>query len=147
MRPVSRPAWRPALAGLPADLAVQEAFGRYCSTCERRLPDGGVAWDAATGEAFAGPADERRWPDLLLLCRVCAAAAAAQPAGPATEVLALPDRDLTFTLTVPAPFRYELRALAVRGTDPAAEQLSVERVLVRPTTAAAAETVRRFALT
>lgn len=138
MRPVSRPAWQPGLASAPADRALQDVFGRYCATCERPLPEGGVAWDAAAGDTLAGPADAARWPELLLLCRVCADAAATQPPGRAAA--ALPDRDLTFTLAAPASVRYELRTLAVRGGDP------VERVIVRPVTPTAAETVRRFAL-
>lgn len=140
MRPVSRPAWDPGLARVPADLALQDVFGRYCSTCERPLPDGGVAWDAGTGDVVAGPADATRWPELFVLCRVCAAAVTSQR--PAAAQPALPDRDLTFTLAAASPIRYELRTLAVQG----AEAPTVERVIVVPATPAAAETVRRFAL-
>jgi hypothetical protein len=140
VRPVSRPAWHPGLATVPAVLALQDVFGRYCATCERPLPEGGVVWDAAAGEALVGPADASRWRELLLLCRVCAAAAATRPPGRAAA--ALPDRDLTFTLAAPASIRYELRNLDVPGDDAA----TVERVVVRPVTPAAAETVRRFAL-
>jgi hypothetical protein len=138
---LTRPAWDPGLAGVPADLALQNAVGRYCCACERPLPEGGVAWDAETGEVFTGPADAKRWPELFVLCRVCAAAAEQRP-GPTTAILALPDRHLTFTLADPSSVRYELQTLVVRGE----HEAGVERVIVVPTTPAAAETVRRFAL-
>jgi hypothetical protein len=146
VRPVNRPGWRQALASHAATLALQNAFGRYCSICERFLPEGGVAWNAATGDLYYGSANASTWPELLVLCVVCAAAATESASHPGNVPLALPDRELTFTLAGTSLFQYELCTLVLRTAEGVAEPMSVERVVVHATTPSAAETVRRFAL-
>jgi hypothetical protein len=142
-----RPAWNDAWTRhLIIDLVVQ-AFGKFCSICERYIPQDQRAWRASNGKLIQGRARPDAWQDAFVLCRTCARAARQQT--PPTTLLR-PDLNRTFALDDSAPFRYELRQVAsglsvvVEGARlliPAGEQ-----AVVVPTTNAAAETLRYFAL-
>jgi hypothetical protein len=146
MRPLARPPWEARFEGEDAALVAQHAFGPFCAACERHLPEGAVAWNADTGQIPGRSATAGEWPGLLPLCPNCAAAAIGSPLGAAAGVATLrPDRDATFALEATSALAYELRPLAVGGGGDDADAVA-ERVMVVPRSAAAAATVRRFAL-
>ncbi|HEY2714678.1 MAG TPA: hypothetical protein VGI73_00500 [Solirubrobacterales bacterium] len=137
MRPLSRPRWNPAWeAARPAD-ALRQALGLYCFACERRLPQHAVAWclagQAPVEESFTA-AD---WEGAVPLCDNCAFAALSAPLP--VEALALPDRELTFTLAEDSPFRYRPQAPSESDEEPA-------RVLVEATEERSQATIAYFAL-
>lgn len=125
-------------------LVAQHVFGPFCAACERHLPEGAVAWNADTGQSVGETATARDWSGLLPLCPNCAAAALAPvPRGSVNFAPLRPDRDATFALRATSPLAYELRPVAIYGDSSDAQ---VERVMVIPGSAAAAATIRRFAL-
>jgi hypothetical protein len=142
VRALSRPPWHPRFAALHPGIVTQAAFGRFCATCERHLPEGGIAWLATTAAPLEGNATEADWPGVLLLCRLCAAAGSESAGTHAPQTL-LPDRDTPFSPTAPADLAYELREIAVVSDG---EPATVERVVVVPRSPAGAATIRRFAL-
>jgi hypothetical protein len=147
VRPLMRPAWNDAWNRyLVIDLVVQ-AFGKFCSICERYIPQDQRAWRASNGKLIQGRARPDAWQDTFVLCRTCARAARQRPL-PAT--LLRPDLNRTFTLDDSAPFRYELRQVAP-GLSVVVEGVRLlmpegEQAVVVPTTDSAAETLRYFAL-
>ena len=145
MRPLIRPGWSPGWDGLRAADLVRDATGRFCSICERSLPQVAFAWHAEEGVLFEGSPSEADWPHLLALCHNCAGATTIWLAAPAGR-MALPHRDLTFALGSPSAFSYEI----IEGEE--AERLGADaergarRVHVRANTPLAAQTVTAFAL-
>ncbi len=144
MRPLTKPDWAPGWDELRAADLVRDAQGRFCSICERPLPQVAFAWQAEEGVLFEGNATEADWPHLLVLCHNCAGATTIWLAAPVGR-MALPHRELTFALGAPSPFSYEI--LAEEGERPGADaERRGPRVHVKASTPLAAQTVTSFAL-
>jgi hypothetical protein len=105
MRPLSRPPWAARWAGRSASEVARYGLGFYCAACELRLAQDAVAWDASRRIVLRRGAAIGDWPQLLPLCRRCAAAAMRSGKTPIEQLL-LPDRHLTFTLAGTSPFTY-----------------------------------------
>jgi hypothetical protein len=133
VRPLSRPPWRAQWAGEDASEVARFGLGFYCSLCEIALPQDAIPWHAASATVVDRGARAADWPDLLVLCRRCTAAASASAATIPPSQLLLPHRDLSFTLEPTSPMRY------VRDE-------ATGHVTVVPGSDAAAASVRYFAL-
>lgn len=112
------------------------------------MPDSCWVWQSQRRAFVVRSAQPSEWPNLLLLCRNCQAAASMAPA-PALP-LALPHRDRTFAVNGPSLFVYALqsvqRVFLKEDGSPAGAAETVERVIVEATTPAAQETIDYFAL-
>jgi hypothetical protein len=145
VRPLAKPDWSPEWGQLQAVDLVRDANGRFCSICERPLPQVAFAWQAEEGVLLEGSPCEADWPHLLVLCHNCAGATTIWLAAPVGR-MALPHRELTFALGAPSPFSYEV----VEPEE--AERLSADadrggpRVHVQANAPLAAQTVTAFAL-
>lgn len=144
MRPFAKPDWSPEWDDLHAADLVRDANGRFCSICERPLPQVAFAWQAEEGVLLEGSACAADWPHLLVLCHNCAGATTIWLAAPVGR-MALPHRELTFALGAPSPFSYGIVEEEGEGLGLDAERRGA-RVHVQANTPLAAQTVTAFAL-
>jgi hypothetical protein len=146
MRPVRKGEPPPDGANTGSLLNV---LGAYCSTCEIPLPAMLFLWHPAAGVLPTEHMPENSWPEVLVICRNCADAAALAPPPGADELR--PDRDLTFKLGDDSAFLYSLsqasghRLLDADGQSLGA-QTAVDAAIVRASTPGAQATLDRFAL-
>jgi len=159
MRPLDKPPLDMAeFVALAVDSLLIQAFGPYCATCERRLPDEAWIWHKKRAEVLVTPsdwspasprpvfADRSEWPHLLLLCRNCMQAATTS-SRPSIELL-YPDDAVTFSLDGKSPFRYVRKTVTVRTTerDGSVSEDRRELVVVEGEGDRASETIRFFRL-
>lgn len=145
MRPLAKPGWAADWQGLRAEDLVRDAHGRFCSICERPLPQVAFAWQAEEGVLLEGSASEADWPHLLVLCHNCAGATTIWLAAPAGR-MALPHRELTFALGDSSPFIYQIIEVEEGEQLGADAERGGRRVHVQAKTPLAAQTVTAFAL-
>ena len=147
MRPLVQPEWDPSWEGASLADAVRDAYGRYCSTCERPLPQVAFAWDAREGVLVDGAASEAAWQDLLVLCHNCAGASTVWLAAPGDR-LVLPHRNLTFALEDSAHIAYGPVSTAWLSGEqsPGEAQAQPSPIHALAQSARGMETIVRFAL-
>ncbi|HEX8172016.1 MAG TPA: hypothetical protein VF824_15875 [Thermoanaerobaculia bacterium] len=144
MRPLIKAAPPAAAAIFEAD-RLMSAIGPYCSLCEVPLHAQPSIWDSGA-DRIRARVEEDRWQELLVLCSDCAYWQR-HSRGDGSELM-LPHHATTFRVEGDSPYVYTRERVTLRVIDESGgvESSETDAAIVGGTTAAAANTVRRFRL-